>query len=139
MNSTSNKSKVGFIIVTIIAIVAIIIAFRLNAKVASINTVSTQQVTADDQVKKILADVGQHIIVPANEVPTIAVVSDLSKLAGQPFFERAMLGDVVLIYPNYRRAILWRPSTMKIVEVSAINFPSTVGQTTPAGTTPAKK
>lgn len=123
MNKTT-KIIVG--VVVIIAIAAIAFALNQNKKLQDVKN-STQEV-ATTEVEKIISDVSKHIVLPANETPSAAVVSDLSKLKGQPFFERAELGDVVLVYANVRRVVLWRPSTQKIVEVSAINFPATTGQ-----------
>ena len=48
-------------------------------------------------------------------------MTDREKLADQPFFERAENGDKVLIYSNSGRAILYRPNTQKIVDVTTVN------------------
>lgn len=84
---------------------------RTNAKTNSSNTDVSSQV-------------GKLIELPA-ESPTIATVSDVAKLANQPFFAHAQNGDKVLIYQNAKKAILYRPSTNKLIEVAAYN-PSSV-------------
>ena len=122
-------------VLAVVALAAIITAVNLNNKLQTLKKESVKQIEATSEVQKMVAAVSQHMVLPADEVPTGAIVSDLSKLKGQPFFERAQLGDVVLVYANTRRAVLWRPSVQKIVEISAINFPSTVGQTPTAPAT----
>lgn len=69
----------------------------------------------------LIEKVGSLIELPAGETPTLATVSDVTKLQGQPFFARAQNGDKVLIYQIARKAILYRPGTGKIVEVGPVN------------------
>ena len=135
---TKNTKIIIGVVVAVIVVCGIAYGVS-HGKVSLTKTDTAQADVAKDttqtaEVQNIIAEVSKHIVLPANEVPTAAVVSDLSKLAGQQFFERAQLGDVVLVYANVRRVVLWRPSSQKIVEVSAINFP-----TAPAGTETVKK
>lgn len=66
--------------------------------------------------------VSQLVEVPAGQEPTIATVQDVTKLQGQAFFKNAQNGDKVLIYAEAKKAILYRPSTDKIIEVAPINI-----------------
>lgn len=59
---------------------------------------------------------------PTNETPTMATVKDASKLKNQAFFVNAKNGDRVLIYQNSGRALLYRPSTGKIIEFSHVSL-----------------
>lgn len=74
--------------------------------------------------EEVLARVGEHILLPESEKPTIATVSDIEKLRDQPFFTRAQEGDFVLIYPS-GRLILYRPSLERIVEAGVLDAQST--------------
>ncbi len=85
-------------------------------------TASTAAPTAED-IAKVVSQVGKSINLPEGETPTMATVADPSALKDQPFFAQAAAGDIVLIFEKSRKAILWRPSTEKIIEVSAINLP----------------
>ena len=67
----------------------------------------------------VVAEVGKLMLLP-NETPTVAVVSDLSKLQGQKFFANAHEGDVVLMYANAQEAILYSPSKKMIIQVAPI-------------------
>ncbi len=68
-----------------------------------------------------LAEVGKLIELPAGENPTIATISDITKFAGQPFFQKAKNGDKVLIYTNAKKAILYDPVAHRIIDVAPIN------------------
>lgn len=79
-----------------------------------------------EENKLLIAEVGKLIVLPVEEEPTIATVSDLNKLKDQPFFAKAQLGDKVLIYTDAKKAILYRPVDKKIIELAPLinNQPS---------------
>ncbi len=89
----------------------------------------------NQNVKEIIAAVGKLIVVPQDEDPTVATVADKSKLAGQPFFANAENGDRVLMYIRERKAILYRPSVNKIIDVGPIAITQ---QATPSATPAAQ-
>lgn len=97
-------------------------------------------VQAQEDAKKLVAQVGQLMDIPTSEQPTIATVTDKSKLADQPFFLRAQNGDKVLIFTQDKRVILFRPSTNKIIDVTPISTDAAGANsgTTAAPTTTAK-
>jgi hypothetical protein len=58
---------------------------------------------------------------PANETPSLATVTNKEALSKtQLFFASAENGDKLLIYAKAMKAILYRPSTDKIIEVEPI-------------------
>lgn len=71
--------------------------------------------------KKTITAVHKLMNLPEGEVPTVATVTDKSKLKSEPFFQAAENGDKVLIFKSIKKAILYRPSTNKIVDVAPIN------------------
>lgn len=73
------------------------------------------------EVESVVASVAELIDLPTGETPTLATVSDKSKLESQAFFKRAENGDKVLIYTNAGRAILYRPSVGKVIDMTAVN------------------
>lgn len=81
----------------------------------------SQSKKPQDELTQIIKKVGELVELPAGEAPTLATVSDVSKLASQTFFQRAQNGDKVLIYTNAKKAYLYRPSTNKIIEIGPIN------------------
>ena len=80
------------------------------------------QQVAQEEVKKIVAEVGKLIDLPSGEDPTVATVTDISKLKDQPFFQKAKNGNKVLIYTNARKAILYDPASNKVIDVAPINI-----------------
>ncbi len=115
-----------FIIVIIVGFSYFYIQYK-NAQKLSKQPAAVLQ----DKPSNIVASVESLIELPKNENPTIATVSDREKLRNQPFFANAQNGDKVLIFTKAKKAILYRPSTNKIIEVSLLNFGTT---STPAAT-----
>lgn len=72
------------------------------------------------QLEGVIAQVGKLMLLPENEQPAIATVTDLNPLSGQAFFANASIGDVVLMYKGARKAILYSPQKNKIIEVAPI-------------------
>lgn len=81
----------------------------------------TPEAIAEAEMKSIVTELSAMIVLPQEEIPTVATVSDAEVLKSQPFFTNSERGDKVLIYAAARKAILWRPSTHKIIEVSELN------------------
>lgn len=87
-----------------------------------IQTSDSGQLNAD-QTQQLLAEVGKIIELPTGETPTVATISDVSKLKGQDFFKKAQNGDQVIIYPKAKKAYLYSTSLKKILEVEPISVP----------------
>lgn len=71
-------------------------------------------------VANVVSRVGALMLLPSDETPTVATVSDTNALQDQAFFKNAHVGDVVLMYPKTQKAILYSPSQNKIIEVAPI-------------------
>lgn len=80
-----------------------------------------QEVVQEDQ-KAILEKVSKLMVLPQDEVPTVATVTDITLVRDQPFFASAQNGDKVIIFTKAKKAILYRPSTNKIINFSSINI-----------------
>lgn len=85
------------------------------------NQNSTVQPDPQEEVQSLTLQVGKLMDLPVDEEPVIATVSDATKLVDQPFFAKALNGDKVLAYTKNKKAILYRPSTNKIIEVTFYN------------------
>jgi hypothetical protein len=70
------------------------------------------------ETKELTDRIGKFMELPTGEQPTLATVTDQDKLKGQDFFAHAQNGDKLLVWPVARKAILYRPSTGKVIEVS---------------------
>lgn len=92
--------------------------------------------TANLEVESIVNKVGKLVELPKNEKPEqIASVSDVKKLGTNPFFANAQEGDIVLIYTANKQAILYRPSTNKIVATGPLNLSGKPEEASVAGAT----
>ncbi len=80
---------------------------------------------ARKEAEELVAVVGKLILLPKDELPTIATVSDPTRLADQAFFAKAKVGDKVLLYPNARKAYLYDPEANRVLEVAPINLGDT--------------
>ncbi len=77
---------------------------------------------AQSEVDTLLSEIGQFMSLPADEKPTVATVTDVEKIKSQSFFRNAQNGDSVIIYSEAKKAILYRKSEKKIIEVGTINI-----------------
>jgi hypothetical protein len=73
---------------------------------------------AQVEAKKLLGKVGEIVVLPENEIPTIATVADPSALVDQPFFEGAKIGDKVLIFSVAKKAVLYDPVQHKVINIA---------------------
>lgn len=102
--------------------VAIIVAgFYFLQYQKSQKLLQNPEAQAQADTEKLLAEVGKIFALPGG-TPTVATVSDRSKLSDQQFFASAENGDKVLIYTEAKKAILYRPATGKVIEVGPITI-----------------
>lgn len=79
------------------------------------------ELSSTEQATALLAKVGELIQLP-NEQPTMATINDAaSAKESQPFLVNAENGDTLIVYPNAQQAIVYRPSTNKLITVGPVN------------------
>jgi hypothetical protein len=78
------------------------------------------QVGGKAEMQKVRDQIGQLIFLPADEDPTLATVADEAKIKSSAFLAQARNGDKVLIYLKAKKAIIYRPSLNKIVDVGPL-------------------
>ena len=83
---------------------------------------SNPQEAAKIEQEQLIASVSTLTELPSGETPTVATVSDASKLKTQAFFADSANGDKVLIYSQAKKAYLYRPSTNKVVNIAPVNI-----------------
>jgi hypothetical protein len=76
------------------------------------------------EAEKVVVAVGKLMVLPVDEQPTVATVSNPEQLRDQPFFLHAEQGDKVLIYATAGKAILYNPEKNLIVEVAPLDLSS---------------
>ena len=109
-------------------LVAVFFVFVVSAissqRILSLFDKKTAARVAQKNAEQVISDVAKIYDLPTDEEPTLATVSDTKKLADQPFFAKAQQDDRVLFFPKSKKAILYRPSTNKIIEVSSLSLPN---------------
>lgn len=114
--------------------------FYFHARQAQVQGVSTNnKQAAQNEAKKIVAEVGKIIDLPSGEDPIVYTVTDITKLKDQPFFAKAKNGDKVLFYTKARKVILYSEENHKIIDVAPINIGSSSIQTATAAAKAKRK
>ncbi|MEN9604693.1 MAG: hypothetical protein RJB39_378 [Candidatus Parcubacteria bacterium] len=72
---------------------------------------------AEQQVKKVIEDLKQYVVIPDEEqLQLLGVINDAESLKkDQAFYANVERGDYVFLFTKTSRALIWRPSTKKIV------------------------
>ncbi|MBI1863442.1 hypothetical protein HYS00_04980, partial [Candidatus Microgenomates bacterium] len=136
MNDSNKRSTLqeGNIIIGLLigAVLALIPSYYFyNKYQVTAKLLKNPQQAARQEVESTVAKLGQLMVLPKDETPTIATVTDRNKLKEQPFFAKAENGDKVILYIKAKKAILFREKANKIIEVAPINIQKQAG-TTPA-------
>lgn len=108
-----------------IVFLSIVVAYIIIATTRGL-LVRGPTVNLEEEIRVTTQEVGKLMELPA-EKPMVATVKDVTQLpANQPFFLVAKNGDKVLFYNDAKKAILYRPSTDKIVNVAPITVNPTL-------------
>lgn len=114
--------KISAAAVVVIAILAISgTAFYFYRQYKKAVAVQAPPAEEKKESQKIIEDISQFMDLPQGEEPTLATVTDIEKAKSQPFFAKAENGDKVLIYTGAKKAILYRPSVKRIIEVATVS------------------
>lgn len=98
----------------------------------------TEQQIQAQEAAALVEKVSALMIVPTGETPVVATVTDAQSLKeGQAFYQDAENGDVLLVYSTAQRAILYRPSDNKIVNVGPVYLNPKASGEQPASQTPS--
>ena len=128
MNKTYLKTLVILCVLVLLFVSSTVYLFMQNQALTS-----DPQQTTQDEVTRIVEEVSKLIVLPTDEIPTLATVSDPLALKDQPFFKDAKKGDKVLIYQTAQKAILYDPVAKKVLNVAPLNIS---GEATETLTTP---
>jgi hypothetical protein len=105
----------------VIIVAVILLAFAFEAGRVTVYNAHPELAQAE-QATTVLNKVGQLIQLPTGETPSMATINDAaSAKKAQPFLVNAQNGDVLIVYPNAGTALLYRPSTDKLIAVGPVN------------------
>jgi hypothetical protein len=79
-----------------------------------------EKVTEDENTVNALVDEVSKIMLLPSETPIVATVDDVSKVNNQKFFANAQVGDKVLVFQSDKKAVLYRPSEKRVIEVGFV-------------------
>lgn len=127
-----HKKVITFLVIVIIIILSLM--YNVYKRSNMINNIINSQSDQNNpnEIQDIVSYLGKFMDLPTNETPTMATVTDKTKLQDQSFFKNAENGDKVIAYVNAKKAILYRPSTKKVIDVGPIyiqNNSTTAGST----------
>ena len=124
--ANTKKLLIGlvFLILLVSAIIAAVYFFYQYRK--------EKQKNPEHEIGNYTKLISEFYQLPTDEEPSLATVTDKEKLSGQTFFQQAENGDKVLIYVKAKKAILFRPSTNKIIDVAPVQSNQTTPQPTSA-------
>lgn len=114
MRNTFLKKKNKKLIHALLIFIVVLVFFYVYGKY--------QRYSVSDDRQVLIDRVGKLIMLPRDEVPTIATVTNLGPLQKTPFFINARLGDKVLMYGKSGKAILYRPTEDQIIEIGPLNL-----------------
>lgn len=79
------------------------------------------QLAIQKEIENVIEKIGNHLILPEGETPTMATVVDAATLiAEQPFYRGTIDGDKVLIYVKNQQAVIYSPSRDIVVNVGPV-------------------
>ncbi len=116
-----SKKTLFMVLSIMIALVASSVYFFLKYRGVSEELKKKSEGADKTEVLAVLDKVSKLIEIPTDEEPTLATVTDKEKLKEQKFFAKAENEDKVIIFVKAQKAILYRPSWNKIIEVARID------------------
>lgn len=72
--------------------------------------------------EEMLARINKVYALPKTDTPSIMYFDDINSIPQQDFFKKALPGDRLVVYEKIGKAILYRPSTKQIIEISPISI-----------------
>jgi len=121
------KLNTTVILVVVLCIAVVTSLFFYSKYQKSQDQLKNPQTAAQAQTQDLVDQVGKLTDLPQGK-PTVATVSDVSKLSSQSFFVNAKNGDKVLIYSDAKKAILYRPSQDKVINIAPLDISDTKPQ-----------
>ena len=112
------KNNTTNILVIFIAIIALCFGGYFYYKLHKFQ--NTEKDIKEKEVSTLVEKVSSLYLFPVGESPTIATVSDPEALKNQSFFISSQKGDKVLIFTIAGKAILYRPSINKIIDITSV-------------------
>jgi hypothetical protein len=117
-----DKRYIFVIVIVVLTIATSFFAYRYFTTVQKLNALTSGSLTLNKQdIAKLVAKVNKLIILPTDEVPTLATITNVEALAKeQPFYKNAHDGDRLLVYTKAQKAIIFDPNRNVLVNVGPV-------------------
>jgi hypothetical protein len=115
-SSWSSRAIIAVCLLFIFA-TSIVVWMKMHAKQQNMNDITV-----------VKTRIGKLYLLPTNEQPALATVTNSKKLSSS-FAGKVQNGDKILIYQDNSKAIVWRPSIDKIVDVEPVSIDTPPSQT----------
>ncbi len=90
--------------------------YKEKNKKISLEDIETLQ---KEQIDNVLTEISKHMVLPKDEQPTVATITNVDELKKQmPFFDKAQNGFKVVVYKE--KAILFDPTNKLIIDVAPV-------------------
>ncbi len=109
---------VGIIVVLVMLLAAIALG-RDSDNSAAPSSMNSQ----DTEAKQLYEKIGKTVLLPVNEIPTVANVSKEELAQQQTGLTDIQENDKVLLFAKSRKAVVYRPSIDKVVAVVTLANP----------------
>lgn len=106
-----------FILLLLVAITSMAVFGAVYFYMEYQKVLKNPEIITKQETEWLVEKVDKLMVVPTGEIPSTATVLEKDKLKDQEFFKNSENGDKILIYSKAKKAILYRPSTNKIIEV----------------------
>lgn len=123
-NSKSRKKIISFFFILLIILGFVLFTYKKNKEAERLDQLSqsASELTTEDQVQSVLASVSKLTILP-DEAPVLFIISDVDLLKKeQLFFNNAQNGDILLVFPQAVKALIYSPSRNLIVNMGPVSF-----------------
>ena len=119
---TKRNSIVILFVVLLIACIYFFVQYRKLSR--------TPDVIAKEKTAEVIKKISELAIVPNDPGAVLATVTDITKLKDQHFFANAQNGDQIVIFPSVMKAVLYRPSINRIVDIGPLSSSPSTDTTT---------
>ena len=125
-----SKPKKNVVFLTVTLVILGLVGFgawsfynyqQAKKEVVRLSTLDGQKELQEREIGRLLSAVAKHLVLPEDEQPTVATISDIEALKeNQPFFNGARNGDKVIVYTEASRAIIYSLERDVIVNVGTV-------------------
>lgn len=124
-DKTKKKYKIflPWILLALSIIVILILFFKL------VYFQKNPDEVAQAEIKKMVNTISKFVVLPEDELPILATVTDKEVLKDIPFFDNASVGDKILIYEKSEKVILYSPKLKKVIDIGPFNLNDEVSKT----------